>query len=294
MGSNVSAVRTSRGTAALAVAALTLAAGCGRGDKTSSPETTAPTDTTVPATTTTTSNEDELRKLLLVATDVPEFKEKAATADPPEEEDDPFVKCEAELPALKALDDAIEVEGDTFVRGPEDGVEVSSDVTGTTPEKAEAAVNELLEPKTATCFQTAITDAVKKELPAGVEVTPKLTITRSSVAGADQAVLASFTGTVRARGQAVGFRSDFVVLRRDGEIVTVYYAGPTNLTSAGERQRIVAAVSKKLGGDTTATTSGSTTSSTAASRSSTTRRSTTTTRRSTTSSSQASTTSTTR
>ena len=283
-------MRTSRGTAALAAAAVVLAAGCGRGEEAAPPATTTP-ETTVANTTTTTGNEDELKKLLLVAADVPEFKEKPASNEP-EDDFDPFARCEAELPALKAVADAPEVEGASFVRAPEDAVEVGSSATATTPEKAEALLNELADPKTGGCFETAFSEALKKEVPAGAEVTPKVTATKSSVAGADQTVLLSIAATVRGGGQTSTFRADLVFLRRAGDVVIVTYSGPTNLTSVAERQRIVAAVSKKLGGGTTATTAGSASTSSTRGGSSTTRRSTTTTRGGTTSS-RATTTSTT-
>jgi len=284
-------VRSSRGTAALALAAaVTLAAGCGGGDKAKPPV----ASTVVEPTTTTTVSDARLRELLLVAADVPEFKERPPSTEP-EDEEDPFTKCATDLPAAKALENEPEAEGATFVRAPEDAVEVSSEATGTTPDKAEAAVTELLEPKKATCFETALRAALEKAVPAGAQVTPKATVTKASVAGADQAVLLSIAATVKAEGKTTGYRVDLVFLRRGGDIVIVFYSGPTNLTSVAERQRIVAAVSKKLGGGTSSTSttssssSGGSSTSVSGGGSSTTRRSTTTTKAGSTSSSRAST-----
>lgn len=283
-------VRSSRGTAALAVAAaVSLAAGCGRGGQDAPSTTTTPAETTLPSTTTTVVD-DKLKELLLVAADVPEFKEKPASNEPETGDDDPLARCESQLPAAKAIEEP-EVEGATFVRGAEDAVKVASSATGTTAEKAEAALNELVDPKATACFQQEFSEFFKKDLPAGAEVTAKVAATKSTVAGADQAVLLGTTLTGKGPAGTVTYRADFVFLRRAGDIVTIFYAGPSNLTTVAERQRIVAAVSKKLGAGTTSTTasSGSTTS-VAGTGSSTTRRSTTTTRRSTTSSSRTSTT----
>ncbi len=283
-------VRSSRATTALAVAAaVTLAAGCGRGEQDALSTTTTPAETTLPSTTTVV--DDDLRELLLVAADVPEFKEKPASNEP-ETDDDPLARCENQLPAARAIEEP-EVEGATFVRGAEDAVKVSSSATGTTPGKAEAALNELADPKTTACFQQEFSEFFKDAVPAGAEVAAKITATKSTVAGADQAVLVGTTITARGPAGTVAYRADFVFLRRAGDIVTIFYVGPSNLTTVAERQRIVAAVSKKLGGGTTATTSSSgSTTSVAGTGSSTTRRSTTTTRRSTTSSSRTSTTTT--
>jgi len=274
-----------RGTAAVVIAAsLALAPGCG-GEKKKVSD--AP-PTTVPASTTTTID-PLLKELLLVADDLPKFKEQASTA--PQPDDETFAVCEpADAPAAYALIDEPEVKGATFVRGPEDAVEVSSSAASTTPAKAEAALDELTDSKLTGCIESDVRSAIEKEVPSATDVVVKLTATKPTVAGADQAALLSSAITFKVDGKSGAVRSDFVLLRRQGTIVAIFYSGATNLTSTGERQSIVAAVSRKLGGDTSGTSttsgsgSGSSTSSTGGGGASTTRRSTSTTRGSTTSS----------
>lgn len=283
-------VRTRRSTAALAVvAAAALAAGCGGGGS-KTPATSATSATVAEPTTTSTTIDPALRDLLLVASDVPEFKEKES-ADPKPEGDDPLTSCTTELSALAALDGAPQVTGETFVRGAEDAVVTSSKVVATTADMATALLDQLLEEKVTSCLGPVFKSAVEKTAE-GSDVTTKVTATKSSVAGADQTVLVSATSTIKTSAASKGVRNDMVFLRRGGEIITVFYSGPTTLTSVAERQRIVAAISKKLGGGTsgTSTTSGSSTS-VAGGGSSTTRRATTTTRRATTTTTKATTTS---
>ena len=282
-------MRSSRGTATLAfAAAVALASACGGDDE----GTTAEATTTVVPSSTTTTIDPALRDLLLVAADVPMFKEEAAT-EPKEEKEKTFAVCQAaEAPAANALTAEPEVDGSTFVRGAQGTVKVSSSVTATTPEKAEAALTELADPKLSGCYESDLRAAIEKDVPTASELQVKLTQTKSEVAGADQAVLLSAAVNYTSEGTARAVRSDLVLLRRQGTIVAIFYNGPSDLTTVAERQRIVAAVSKKLGGDTSGST---TTSGTGSSTSSTSRRSTSsTTRGSTTSSTRASTTSSTR
>ncbi len=287
-------MRTSRGTAILAfAAAAAVASGCGGDDD----EPTAEVTTTVlPSTTTTTAVDPALRDLLLVAADVPMFTEETGAA-PKEEKERTFAVCQpAEAPAANALTTEPEVDGSTFVRGAQGAVKVSSSVTATTPEKAEAALTELIDPKLTACYESDLRAGIEKDVPTATDLKVKLTATRSEVAGAEQAVLLSATINYTSEGTARDVRSDLVLLRRQGTIVAIFYNGPMDLTSTAERQRIVAAVSKKLGGDTTgsSTTTGSGSSTSGTGRgSSTSQRSTSSTARgSTTSSSRATTTST--
>lgn len=283
-------VRTRPSAPVLAVvAAALLAAGCGGGGS-NTPATSATSATVDEPTTTSTTIDPALRDLLLVAADVPEFKEKESS-EPKPEGDDPLTSCTAELPAPAALDGAPQVTGDTFVRGAQDAVLTSSKVVATTADKATALLDQLLEERATTCLEPVFRSAAEKTAE-GSDVTTKVTATKSSVAGADQTVLVSATSTVKTSAASRDVRNDMVFLRRGGEIITVFYSGPTNLTSVQERQRIVAAISKKLGGGTsgTSTTSGSSTSM-AGGGTSTTRRATTTTRRATTTTARATTTS---
>lgn len=279
-----------RGTAATAFAAiLTLATGCGGDAKKAVPDvstTFLPTTTTI---------DPALKELLLVAADVPEFTAEPS-ASPTVEEDETFEVCQqADAPASHALINEPDVDGATFVRGPEDAVKVSSSVTATTPEKAEAALDELIDPKISACYEGDVRADLEKETPGASDITVELTTTKSSVAGADQAALLSAVISFKVDGKAESARSDFVLVRRQGTIVSIFYSGPTKVTSTNERQRIVAAVSKKLGGGSsgTSTTSGSGSSSTSVDGgSSTTKKGSLTTRSSTTSSTSGQTTTT--
>ena len=282
---------SSRGTAALAIAAAVAFAGCGGDDKEPAAEVTT---TVLPSTTTTI--DPALRDLLLVAADVPMFTEETG-AEPKEEKEKTFAVCQpAEAPAANALTVEPEVDGSTFVRGPQGAVKVSSSATATTPEKAEAALTELVDPKLSACYESDLRAAIEKDVPTATELQVKLTATKSEVAGADQAVLLSATIDFTSEGKARDVRSDLVLLRRQGTIVAIFYNGPIDVTSVAERQRIVAAVSKKLGGDTSGsstTTGGSSTSGTGRG-SSTSQRSTSSTGRGSTTSSTRATTSSTR
>ncbi|MEJ7763918.1 MAG: hypothetical protein WKF86_00315 [Acidimicrobiales bacterium] len=232
---------------------LSLASGCG-GDG----EKAVPPDVTTTFLPTTTTIDPALREFLLVAADVPEFKEET-TASPKAEEETFQVCQQADAPAAHGLIEEPDVDGATFVRGLEDAVKVSSSVTASTPGKAEAALDELTDAKISACYEADVLADVEKETPGASDITVKLTTTKSTVAGADQAALLSAAVSFKFDGKAESARSDFVLLRREGTIVSVFYSGPTNLTSTSERLRIVAAVSKKLGGDSsgTSTTSGS-------------------------------------
>lgn len=274
-----------RGTAPFALAvslALALLAGCGGGGKKA---TLGPSSSEV-APSTSTTIDPGLKNLLLVAADVPTFKEDTSPDDPAAVDDDPLKRCDAALPAFKAMDDVPSADGATFVRDVGNAVSATSSASSADSQKAEAALTELLSPEATACFNTAIAGAIEAGNPNGGKATAKTTVTKSSVPGIDQVVLLSSTATVNAAGKAIGVRFDFVFLRSQGTVVVVFYGGPTALTSVAERQKIVGAVSKKLaaasGSADTSVSSTSSTSSTSATGagSSTTRRSTTTTRRS--------------
>ena len=274
-----------------------VAAGCGGdGDKaattTSSPPTSEETTTTLPATTTTTALGPELEKLLLVEADLPNFEEQAEGPAEADDDDDITEICDAtETPALTALEGEPEATGKTFERGSGIPVEVSSFAGKTTPEKAEAAMDELLDPKVRKCLEDDFRAEVGQDLPAGVTATVNVTSTETKLTGLDQVVVLSAIASVRGAGGTQSFRFDLVFLRLGGTIVIVSYGGGGG-ASVAERQRIVSTAARKLRGTTTSGTSttratGGTGSTSSTSRSSTTRRSTTTTR-------QGSTTSTTR
>ena len=263
-----------------------VAAGCGGdGDKaatTTSPTTSEETTTTLPATTTTTEVEPALESLLLVKADLPNFKEQAE--DPAEAEDDDASEIcdDTETPALTALDGEPEATGKTFERGSPLPVEVSSFAGKTTPEKAKAALDELVDPKVRKCFEDEFRADLGKDLPAGVTVTVKVTSTETTLTGIDQVAVLSAVGSVKGPGATQSFRVDLVFLRVDGTILGVTYGG-AGPTSVAERQRIVTTAARKLTGTTTSGTSttraGGSGSTSTTSRSSTTRRSTSTTAR---------------
>jgi hypothetical protein len=283
---------------AVALAISACGSGGGKGASTSTPTTAESTSSSAEATTTSTTIDPALKALLLVADDLPQFKEAAN----PSPDQDLFKTCDpAEVPAFKVLYDAPSVDGSTFSRGADDAVEVTSSVTSTTAEQGQAGLDEVLEPKAVECLQTDLQALTDKDKPEGTTATVKVTTAKSTVAGVDQTVLLSTTTTVKqgatttttegssttrqsssttkqAATQVI--RQDLVFLRLGGTILVVTYLGPSGLTSTTERQRIVAVAAKKLtdgtSGSTSTTTgsgSGSSTSSTRGS--STTRRSTT-------------------
>jgi len=224
---------------------------------------------------TTTTIDPALRELVLVAADLPKFKEETTA---PAKDEETFAVCEpTDAPASYALVDEPSVDGANFARGPEGAVSVSSTATATTPQKAEAAITELTDPKLTGCYESDVRKGIEKDVPAASEITVKLAVTKPSVAGVDQAAVLSAAIAFKANGKPGAVRSDFVLLRRQGIILSFFYSGATNLASAAERQGIIAAAAKKLSGDTsvTSTTSGSGSSSTSISAggSSTTRRS---------------------
>lgn len=274
-----------RGTAPFALAvSLALVAGCGGGGK-KSPQLGTPSSevssTTEPATTSTTID-PALQDLLLVAADVPTFKEDTAAVDPAAQGNDPLKQCDTELPAVKAVDEVPRAEGATFVRGVGNAVSTTSSASVSDAGKAEAALTELVSAEAAACYEAAVAGAVEAGNQAGAKATAKTTATKSSVPGIDQVVLLSSAVTVAATaGKAEAVRYDIVFMRSQGTVVVVVYRGPTTLTSVAERQKIVGAVSKKLAASVPGSTgtSGSSTSVTGGG-SSTTKRSTTTTRRS--------------
>jgi len=201
-----------------------------------------------------------------VAADVPMFTEQAEGEA--KEEKETFAFCQpADAAAANALTEDPEVRGETFQRGADGAVKVSSSVTGSTPDKAEAALDELGAPEVSTCFEAQVRADVEKDVPTATDIKVKVTPVKSEVSGADQAVLLGATITYK-EGDTVTIRSlrrDTVLLRRQGTVIAIFYSGPAGLTTVEERQRIVAAVSKKLGGgstgpSTTSRSSGSSTS----------------------------------
>lgn len=280
--------------ASLAVAAaLTIAAGCGGGDKDrAAPVTTSSsleeTTTSLPTTTSTTID-PALRDLLLVKEDLPSGFEEQST---PSGRPGLFTTCDpATAPAVKALYEAPSADGATFQRGAGGAVKVSSTAIAAGPDQAGPALTELADTKVVECLESDLRALVEKDQPAGSEVTLKLTATKSTVKGSDQTVLLSSTSTAKVDATTSTVRVDLVFLRRADTVLVVTYAGPTGLTSVAERQKIVAAAAAKLGGGASA---GSSTSTSASGSSTSTSRKTSTTRRSTTSTRSGGTTSSTR
>lgn len=269
--------------ASLAVAAALGLAACGGGDNNAGPTTTTTPSsleetTTSVATTTSTTIDPTLKELLLVAEDLPGFKEGTASPDDVKL----FQTCDpAEAPAFKVVYDAPSVDGATFVRGTDDAVSVSSSVISMPADQAEAGLTELLDEKVVACLQKDLQAIIEKDAASGVTVTVKLTPSKATIAGVDQTVLVSGTVTIKG-GTTQTLRADLVFLRSSGTIVVLDYSGPTALATSAERQKIVAVAGRKLAGaagGTTSTTEASGASSTSTSRrTSTTRRSTTSTR----------------
>jgi hypothetical protein len=293
--------------ASFAIAGALLVGACGGGSKkasttTSTPSTEASTSSSEP--TTSSTIDPTLKDLLLVAADLPGFKESSN----PTPDQALFKTCDpAEAPAFKAVYDAPKEVGSTFVRGKDDAVQVKSIVSSTTAEKAEAGLTELLDAKALSCLEKDVQALAENGKPAGQTITVKLTSAKSTVTGVDQALLLSGTVTVKS-GSTSGTSStaptsttsksssttagsggtttrlDAVFLRSAGTILEVDYSGPTALATPTERQKIVAVAARKLAaaasgtGGSSTTVSGASTSSTSGSGSSTTKRSTSTTR----------------
>lgn len=271
----------------LAVAVALALAACGGGDDEAATTTSAPAEsTTTSVQPTTTTIDPALQQLLLVAADLEGFKEQPGAPPVDEASTAPICGDQAVAPAGAALRDEPFADGPTLVRGAEDAVEVSSSALKTTAERAESALNEIVDPKVVDCLEADFKTEAEKNLPAGSTVTLESTATKSTVTGVDQAVLVTSTSTVKSEARTVATRVDLVFLREEGTILTVNYLGPTALTSNGERQRIVAIAARKLAGPDAAGTSTTTGGSSTSSRQSTTssRRSTSTTGAGTTSS----------
>jgi len=269
---------------------LAVAAGCGGGgNKSTTTTSTLPppeeTTTSFESTTTTVAVDPALQALLLVAADLPGFKEQTS-ASPSER---PSTTCEAaEVPEVKAVLAAPTISGATLVKSSTDAVEVSSRALSVPREQASGGLSQLLDSKAATCLENDLRALVERDQPGGTTVTVKVATSQLTVAGADQAVVVAGTATVKADTVSRTLRAELAFLRTGGTIVVISYAGPTGLTSASERQGIIATAAGKLSGSTTSTSTavgsgGSSTSSTR--RTATTRRATTSTRRSTTTSS---------
>lgn len=273
--------------ASLGVAvALAVAAGCGGGDgqdptTTSAPPPSEETTTSVELTTTTTVVDPALQALLLVAADLPGFKDPETPAATSE----PSTTCDpSEVPAVKAIIEAPGVSGTTLVKSANDAVTISSRAVSTAPDQAQGGLTELLDPKATSCLESDLRSAVEKEQPGGTTVTLKLATSQTSVAGAEQAVILAGTATVKGDTVSRTLRRDVVFLRSGGKVLIVTYSGPSSSASNAERQGIIVLAAGKLTASTTSTTvaGGSTTSTR---RTSTTRRRTSTTRGASTSSS---------
>ncbi len=291
---------TPRNTALALSVALLAGAGCGGGGGKAATTTSAPpsseTTSSSVASTTSSTIDQTLKELLLVAADLPGFKEATTPAGTAEL----FKTCDpAEVPAFKLLNDSPSIEGGTFERGKDDAVGVTSSVYSVTAEQAEDGLTELLDAKALECLEKDLRAIVEEDLTAGQTATVKLTSTKATVAGVDQVVILSATVTLKEGATTLTTRQDGVFLRSAGTILEVDYLGPTTLATPAERQKIVAVAARKLaaaasGGTTTTGSGGSSTSSTRSSGSSTTRRSTPTTRRSSTSTTTKATTTTTK
>jgi len=291
-----------RAAAIAVVATLGLVAGCAGGGSSRSTTTRAPSTSStedVPApseqSTPPTTVDPTLQSLVLVAADVPGFKEQAG----PSPTRDRSTSCDpAAAPAVKAISAAAAAEGATFERGPDGAVQVSSRGISS-PDQAEAALTELVDPKLTACLQADLRAIVEKNSGGGAADAFKMTSAKSKVGGVDQTVILAASASMKDNaGVARTVLLDLVFLRSSGTILVVTYTGPSGMASVAERQRIVAVAGRKLAGSASGTSTtlagGSTTSSTRRSTTTTTRRSTTTTHpASTTSSTKAATTSTT-
>jgi len=292
----------SRPTAALVVAAaLAVVAGCGGGGGKKSTTTSGPPSSETPTSeqTTSTTIDPALQSLLLVAADLPGFKEPTSASPAARRS----TSCESTTaPAVTALFAAPSVEGTTFEKGTGGAVKVSSSAISTTAEQGGAGLTELVDPKVQACLSADLKASAEKDLPTGSTVTLKLTSAKATVAGVEQTVLLSGTGTVKG-GDTTASTSgpsstsktstttktktvvyDLVFLRNGGTILVLTYSGPSDQATSAERQRIVATAAKKLAGasGTSSTTTGASSTSTSIGGTTTSHKSTTTTRRTTT------------
>lgn len=264
-------------------AALALAAGCGGGGGKKATTTSATpvaeeTTTSVEVATTTTTIDPSLQALLLVAADLPGFKDPTI----PTPSNQPSTTCDpADVPGVTAIIEAPGVNGTTLVKEANDAVKVSSRVVSVTPDQAQGSLTELLDPKAASCLESDLRAVVEKEQPAGTTVTLKLTTSQSTAAGADQVVILGGTATVKGDTVTRTLRHDIGFLRAGGTVLVVTYSGPSSSASTAERQGIVVTAAGKLSASTTSTTVGAAGGSTSSTRrtSTTRRRSTTTTMR---------------
>jgi len=294
----------SRPIAALVVAAaLAAVPGCGGGGGKKSTTTSVPTSLDTPTSEQTTSStiDPALQSLLLVAADLPGFKEPTSAAQAARRS----TSCESTTaPAVTALFAAPSVEGTTFEKGTGGAVKVSSSAIGTTAEQAGAGLTELVDPKVQSCLSADLKASAEKDLPTGSTLTLKLTSAKATVTGVDQTVLLSGTGTLKTDTTASTSDPsstskssttsktaktvvyDQVFLRSGGTILVLTYSGPSDQATSVERQRIVATAAKKLasasGSGTSSTTTGGSSTSTSVGGSTTSHKSTSTTRRTTT------------
>jgi len=272
--------------------ALAVVAGCsGGGGKlsttTSSPPSSDESTTSSEPSTTSTSIDPTLQDVLLVAADVTGFKEQT-TKTPTRFRSTTCSSTTA--PALNAISTAPTVDGAIFERGADAAVKVSSRAIAA-PDKAQAALTELLDPKLAQCLQDDLRAILGNDPASGTIDALKMTVTKATLSGVDQTVTLAGVATAKDNnGAAKPFQLDLVFLRSGSTILVVSYSGPSGVASVAERQRIVVAAGRRLSGSPTGPTTtqpaGGSTSSTR--RTSTTRRVTTTTHQASTSSTNSS------
>jgi len=237
--------------------ALAVAAGCGGGGGKASTTTSAPssseatTATSVESTTTTRLIDPALRALLLVASDLPGFKDPTSLSPV----NDPSTSCDAtQLPGVKAIIEASAISGPTIVKGANDAVKVSSRVISTTPDQAQGGLTELLDPKAASCLESDLRKAVDSDQPAGTTVTLKLASSQSTVAGAEQTVILAGTATVKGDTVTRTLRFDLGFVRSGGTVLIITYSGASSVTSVTERQGIIVIAASKLNASTAGAT----------------------------------------
>jgi len=257
----------------MVAAAFAVVAACGGGGGKKATTTSTPTSgfdsTPSSEASTSTTVDPALQSLLLVAADLPSFKEPAS----PSPTGRRSTSCESTTaPAITALLASPGAEGSTFERGTGGAVKVSSSAISAAPEQATAALTELVDPKVQSCLEADLKAAAEKDLPSGSTLTMKLTSAKATVVGVDQTVVLSGIGTVKGdttastsagssttKAGAKTVRYDLVFLRSAGTVLVLTYTGPSDQATSTERQKIVAIAAKKLAGTGGGATGSSTT-----------------------------------
>jgi hypothetical protein len=228
--------------ALLLVPAVLGGTACGSGERSAAP------GTTVPAVTTTLSASEvakaKARSVVLTAADVPGFTRAAPTT---ESSPDPQLACAKEAPTLVATTNSpTKVEGETFERGPDGDLTVSSTADVLDPAQATTLLAELASPKLAACFQRAFRDAFNAELGGQASLTVKVVPSSSPVAGAEQAASLDIQGTVSAAGNRVPMHFRWSFVRKQGTVATLDYGAFGAGYDKAEHDRLLALITSRL------------------------------------------------